>query len=305
MVDIGEFPDKNANCERKAQPISGFGVILGASKAPVSRNSGMDHLKKGVMIKPLQTFLAEIDQGGWSVRSSATDYPENWNIAPHSHEKHQLIYAIEGVMVVRTATSQWTVPPSRGIWMPSGEVHSIRCVGPIKMRSVFVHPDASLDLPTETRAVSVSTLLSELIKVSVDFDFNCDPDSRESRVLRLILDELTILPTLPLNLPQPTDPRINLICTALQRDPGDGSTLSDWSARLSLDAKTIQRRFRKETGMTFGQWRQQARLLLALERIAVGEKIIDIAGELGYDSPSAFTTMFKKQFGKTPSDFFK
>jgi AraC-like DNA-binding protein len=91
----------------------------------------------------------------------------------------------------------------------------------------------------------------------------------------------------------------------LQRDPGDGSTLADWSERLSLDAKTIQRRFRKETGMTFGQWRQQARLLLALERIAVGEKIIDIAGELGYDSPSAFTTMFKKQFGKTPSDFFK
>jgi AraC-like DNA-binding protein len=189
--------------------------------------------------------------------------------------------------------------------MPSGEVHSIRCVGAIKMRSVFVRPDPSLDLPAETRAVSVSALLSELIKVSVDFDVACEPDSREARVLRLILDELTILPTLPLNLPQPADQRINLICSALQRDPGDGSTLSDWSARLSLDAKTIQRRFRKETGMTFGQWRQQARLLLALERIAVGEKIIDIAGELGYDSPSAFTTMFKKQFGKTPSDFFK
>ncbi|MND58963.1 HTH-type transcriptional repressor of iron proteins A [compost metagenome] len=189
--------------------------------------------------------------------------------------------------------------------MPSGVVHWIRCVGPIKMRSVFVHPGACPDLPGETRAVSVSALLSELIKVSVDFDFNCDPDSREARVLRLILDELKILPTLPLNLPQPTDQRINQICRALQQDPGDGSTLSDWSARLNLDAKTIQRRFRKETGMTFGQWRQQARLLLALERIAVGEKIIDIAGALGYDSPSAFTTMFKKQFGKTPSDFFK
>jgi AraC-like DNA-binding protein len=257
------------------------------------------------MIKPLDKFLADIDQGDWDVRSSATDYPENWFIQPHSHEKHQLIYAIEGVMVVHAASSQWTVPPSRGIWMPSGQVHSIRCVGPIKMRSVFVHPDASIGLPAEPRAVSVSALLSELIKVSVDFDFSEQPNAREARVLRLILDELTILPTLPLNLPQPADPRINLICTALQRDPGDGSTLADWSERLSLDAKTIQRRFRKETGMTFGQWRQQARLLLALERIAVGEKIIDIAGELGYDSPSAFTTMFKKQFGKTPSDFFK
>lgn len=123
--------------------------------------------------------------------------------------------------------------------------------------------------------------------------------------MHLILDELAILPALPLSLPQPADLRINRICQALQQEPGDASTVADWSDRLDLDQKTIQRLFRKETGLTFGQWRQQARLLLALERIAVGEKIIDVAIELGYESPSAFTSMFKKQFGKTPSQFFR
>ena len=73
---------------------------------------------------------------------------------------------------------------------------------------------------------------------------------------------------------------------------------------LSLDVKTIQRLFMKETGMTFGQWRQQARLLRALELLADGEKIIDIALRLGYDSPGAFATMFRKHFGQTPSQFF-
>ncbi|MNH36152.1 Regulatory protein SoxS [compost metagenome] len=72
-----------------------------------------------------------------------------------------------------------------------------------------------------------------------------------------------------------------------------------------MDEKTIQRLFRKETGMTFGQWRQQARLMQALERIALGERIIDVAGALGYDSPSAFASMFKRQFGTTPSQFFR
>jgi methylphosphotriester-DNA--protein-cysteine methyltransferase len=43
----------------------------------------------------------------------------------------------------------------------------------------------------------------------------------------------------------------------------------------------------KETGMTFGQWRQQARLLRALELLATGEKVIDVALALGYESPSA------------------
>lgn len=123
--------------------------------------------------------------------------------------------------------------------------------------------------------------------------------------MHLILDELALLPALPLSLPLPAEPRIHRICLALQDEPGDASTVADWSERLGLDQKTIQRLFRKETGMTFGHWRQQARLLLALERIAVGGKVIDIALELGYESPSAFTSMFKKQFGKTPSHFFR
>lgn len=251
-------------------------------------------------------FLAEIDASPWLVSSSATDYPLNAVIEPHLHQnKHQLIYAIEGVMVVTSALNQWTVPPSRGVWVPRGQLHSIRCVGEVKMRSVFVQPDSLPDMPDECRAVSISPLLSELIRTAVSIIQPYATDSREARVMRLILDEFKVLPTLPLHLPQPAEPRLRAICDRLQDDPGDGSTLADWSTRLDLDEKTIQRLFRKSTGMTFGQWRQQARLLLALERIALGEKIIDIAGELGYESPSAFTTMFKKQFGTTPSQFFK
>jgi AraC-like DNA-binding protein len=257
------------------------------------------------MFRPIDEHVREIDAAAWRVSSSANDYPADWHIPPHSHNKHQLIYAIAGVMVVHAALHQWTVPPSRGIWMPSGQEHAIRCIGQVKMRSVFVQPDDSLDLPNETKAVSISPLLSELIQTSIGIAEPYPSNSREARVMNLILDELKILPTLPLHLPQPTDPRVAIICASLQDNPGDNATLADWSARLHLDEKTIQRLFQKGTGMTFGQWRQQARLLQALERIAVGERIIDVAGALGYESPSAFATMFKKQFGVTPSQFFR
>ncbi|REN14033.1 AraC family transcriptional regulator, partial [Mycobacterium tuberculosis] len=73
---------------------------------------------------------------------------------------------------------------------------------------------------------------------------------------------------------------------------------------LGVDVKTIQRLCARELGMTFGQWRQQARLLRALEQLAHGEKVIDVALSLGYASPSAFTAMFKKRFGQLPSQFF-
>ena len=122
--------------------------------------------------------------------------------------------------------------------------------------------------------------------------------------MRLILDELRALPVLPLHLQMPADARLRRICEALQGRLDDDSTLADWAERLAVDVKTIQRLFARETGMTFGQWRQQARLLRALELLATGEKVIAVALALGYDSPSAFATMFRKQFGLTPSQFF-
>jgi AraC-like DNA-binding protein len=122
--------------------------------------------------------------------------------------------------------------------------------------------------------------------------------------MSLLLDELQALPVLPLHLPQPNDPRLRRICARLLDHPVDGSTLADWAERLEVDVKTIQRLFARETGMTFGQWRQQARLLRALEKLASGDKIIDIALSLGYESPSAFAAMFRRQFGEPPSAFF-
>ncbi len=57
--------------------------------------------------------------------------------------------------------------------------------------------------------------------------------------------------------------------------------------------------------MSFGQWRQQLRLLRGLEGLATGDRLIDLRLELGDDSPSAFTAMFKRQFGQPPSQFFR
>jgi AraC-like DNA-binding protein len=130
------------------------------------------------------------------------------------------------------------------------------------------------------------------------------PGTRDGRIMDLILDEVRVLPVLPLHLHMPSDVRLLRICELLQQQLDDRSTMADWARRLAVDVKTIQRLFVKETGMTFGQWRQQARLLRALELLATGEKVIGVALALGYDSPSAFATMFRKQFGQTPSQFF-
>jgi AraC-like DNA-binding protein/quercetin dioxygenase-like cupin family protein len=254
--------------------------------------------------KPLTQVLQEIDAASAPVTGRATDYPKGWIIAPHAHAKHQLIYAVRGVMAVQALAGRWVVPPTRAIWMVAGMTHEIRCIGEVHMRSLLVAPDAAPDLPGVTRAVGISPLLRELIRAAMDVQQPYAPATRDGRVMRLILDELRALPVLPLHLQMPVDPRLVQICDLLRQRLADSSTMADWGRRLAVDVKTIQRLFVKETGMTFGQWRQQARLLRALELLATGEKVIDVAFALGYGSPGAFATMFRKQFGETPSQFF-
>lgn len=252
----------------------------------------------------LSVALQEIDAAPCPVTGRATDYPASWHIAPHAHAKHQLIYAVQGVMVVQSEAGRWVVPPTRAIWMRAGMTHEIRCIGEVHMRSLLVAPDAAPRLLDATQAVGISPLLRELIRAAMEVRQPYAPATRDGRVMRLILDELRALPVLPLHLQMPSDPRLLQICSLLQQAPDDASTMADWAQRLAVDVKTIQRLFLKQTGMTFGQWRQQARLLRALELLAMGEKVIDVALAMGYESPSAFATMFRKQFDQTPSQFF-
>lgn len=254
---------------------------------------------------PLQQTLHEIESSTSPITCRVTNYLPNTVIEPHAHGKHQLVYAIQGVMVVQVPNGVWIVPPTRAIWMPAGTQHSIRCVGAIHMRSLFVRPDAASGLPQVAQAVGISSLLRELILAAAEVELPYAPKSRDGRLMRLLLDELHALPVLPLHLPQPADVRLRTICARIQHEPDDVSTLADWAEQLDVDVKTIQRLFARETGMTFGQWRQQARLLNALERLAQGEKVLDVALALGYDSPSAFAAMFRRQFGQTPSSFFR
>ncbi len=249
---------------------------------------------------PLTDVLEQVESTSSPVTCRATDYRRGWEVEEHSHSRHQLIYAINGVMAVRTQTGHWVVPPSRGLWVPAGMTHAIRCIGQVQMRSLFVRQDAAARLPRECNAVGISPLLRELIRAAVDIAHPYTANSRDGRLMRLLLDELHVLPVLPLHLPMPADSRVLLICRTLERELGDSSTLAAWAQRLQVDVKTIQRLFVAETGMTFGRWRQQARLLRALELLASGWKVIDIALELGYDSPGAFSTMFKRQFGEAP-----
>ena len=124
-----------------------------------------------------------------------------------------------------------------------------------------------------------------------------------TRLIAVLVDEVLMLESPPLHLPAPRDPRLRSITDVLVDDPSDPRGPSEWSKMVGASERTLARLFVKETGMGFREWRQQLRLLKAIERLAGGEDVTSVALDLGYRSPSAFIAMFKRVLGETPGRY--
>lgn len=242
---------------------------------------------------------------GAVMKAMAVDYPDKFFIAPHSHSCAQLLYAIKGVMRIEADGGAWIVPPTRGVWLQSEVLHQIRMYGEVSMRTIFVDPTAAPQLPSTSCVLDVTPLMRELIIAAADADLSDSLDVRNSHLTQLLLHELRAMPVLPLYLPMPCDRRLRELCDELMRMPDSTLTMDKWAAQLHMSIRTLQRLFQSETGMRLGEWRRQARLLHALEQLAVGERILNVALDHGYKSQSAFTAMFKRHFGVPPSVFYK
>jgi len=241
-----------------------------------------------------------------TIRCQRQRYPDGTVIPEHRHDYHQLLYAKQGLLVVHSPLGRWVVPPTRAIWMPVGTTHSSRCVGDVEQRNVSIEVDAvDPGLPSVPTAVEVGALLRQLLQSAEEVTYPYAQDSRDGRLMRLIVDELKTVAVLPLHLPSPVDTRLVAICSHIAGHLDDRTTLADWAGQTGLHLKTIQRLFMRELGMTFGQWRQRSRLLAGLEQLASGVSVIDVALALGYDSPSAFSAMFRRHFGLSPSAYFR
>ncbi|MFT3847384.1 MAG: helix-turn-helix transcriptional regulator [Propionivibrio sp.] len=222
----------------------------------------------------------------------------------HSHPRAQLIYAGSGVMRVETDAGCWIVPPVRGVWIPANTGHRVIMLGPVEMRTLYIRPDAAPGLPESCCLLEVSPLLRALILALIDEPLNYDMNGRGGQIAALALSELRFLKIPALHLPMPGEPRLHRLCESLVANPESRDTLETLAEQQATSSRTLARQFQRETGMSFRQWRQQARLVEALGHLAGGMPISLVADKLGYRSASAFTAMFKRTLGVEPRRYF-
>ncbi|MBS0848798.1 helix-turn-helix transcriptional regulator [Citrobacter sp. JGM124] len=234
----------------------------------------------------------------------ACDYPHGAQEPWHSHDCAQLLHTLSGVVRVETGHGHWVVPPSRGVWLPAGTRHRLQMTGNVAARTLFIDPLARADLPSVCQVVQVSALLRELIINALILPERYQAGSREERIYELILDEIRVMGVLPFNLPEPQSAGLLALCRQIQAHPGRIWTTAQAAEQICVSERTLLRHFRQQTGLAFSEWVRRARLMEALSLLAQGQSVIRVALELGYENPGAFSAMFRRTLGVSPSDYF-
>ncbi|MZI94183.1 helix-turn-helix domain-containing protein [Vibrio sp. CAIM 722] len=221
----------------------------------------------------------------------------------HQHQHGQLVYALKGGVRCQLPQSTLIVPPQCAVWIPSGVMHSIHTTANAQVCYLFIHPSVS-SLPKAGCTLSIAPLVRELILNLSMQPHQYSPDSALGRKALVLLEELAQMPIEHLSLVTPDEPRLQKIAKHLFNHPADRRTLAEWGTKVAMSERSLARLFKHETGMTFGRWRQQLHLIIAMHQLSNDSSVQSVADYLGYQSVTAFITMFKKAVGKPPAQYF-
>ncbi|NMO01932.1 helix-turn-helix transcriptional regulator [Gordonia sp. TBRC 11910] len=219
-------------------------------------------------------------------------------IAPHRHDRHQLIYPSSGIIAVTTDAGTWVTPPDRAIWIPAFANHGHRFYGRTEFHCVAINPALDPFNSDGPVVVAVTPLLRELI-------IECSlpatrPDEETSRLVAVLVDRLRRSPDAALRLPVARDPRLANACAIVVDDLSRVHSLAELGHMVGAGERTLSRLFRNEFGMTYPQWRTQARLHRALIALAEGRTVTDVATVCGWATPSAFIDVYRRAFSHSP-----
>lgn len=225
------------------------------------------------------------------------------NAGWHSHDFGQLISADKGSMYVGTPDRVLLLSPAMAVWIPPDTQHWLRYGSENVMRYVDVSRAEAKRLGGACRVFAMTPLLGALFKATMPGEMEIKTHKHIGALYGLLRHEILMARDVPLFLVMPQDKRIRRFAEAALDDPGIVRSVETWLSDAPASRKTIERLFVSETGMPPSRWLRQARVLHALSLLASGQKVTTVALEMGYESSSAFSYMFRQTLGVSPREF--
>ena len=101
--------------------------------------------------------------------------------------------------------------------------------------------------------------------------------------------------------------KVKAIQIFLSENPEQNFTQEELAGKFMIPETTMKRCFKSVFGMSIGSWLLQYRMNLAAVMLRQEKKltVTEIAGRVGYDSPSKFARAFRKVMGMAPGEYRK
>jgi len=218
----------------------------------------------------------------------------------HQHEDGQFFILLRGAAAFITADGERVMTADRPCWVPPNANHGVSSRGNVAGISVFVPVELCANLPDHICILKGSDFIVQLANRMLQVN---DDVSRRQHLWMVLADELRTAERDDFYLPSPQDTRLRELTELLAHNPSDSRGLEDWAHAINMSQRSLVRKFRSETGMSFVEWRQRARILLAIKLLGEGESVTQVALHVGYDSLSAFIAVFRQLTGVAPSQY--
>jgi AraC-like DNA-binding protein len=254
----------------------------------------------------MATRLADMRHGG-PARAGTFGYrgrpaATGW----HAHDLHQLEYSLHGAVELETETARYLLPPQQAVWIPAGITHQTTVRHAVSTLSVFFHPELISQAGDRVRIIAAPALIREMLLYGLRWPIDRERDDAIADAFFVALANLvadSLEHETPLQLPNSTDPVIAALM-AYTNENLDSATPAGAAAAAGISERTLRRKFPVATGMNWSTYLTQSRLLRAMALLANdGPTVLQVAGEVGFESHSAFTRAFAAYTGQTPTAY--
>lgn len=235
-------------------------------------------------------------------------FSDDW----HSHQMGQLIFVEKGLQYLHAADRTYLLPSQHCAWIPPGLLH--RTSSPIKqvyLRCIFMSKTPDHSFFKELNIFHTSKVLREMILFSEQWSRLQEEEALEQDFIKVLIGilPLTFNKALPLVLPVPREPRIAKMIDYLTQCVDEGGMvinelkIPDVAAKFNLSARTMERLFKQDIGITVAGYLKLYKMIKAVELLSSsGETVKSVSMKVGYDSVSTFSNTFQQVLGLRPQE---
>ncbi len=255
---------------------------------------------------PGSAQLVELRRGGRARAGSYLYEGSQLVTGWHSHDLHQIQYAIGGVVEVETARAHYLLPPQQAAWIPVGLEHQATMTSDVRSVAVMFQPELLPAVDSRARIIVVSPLIRQMMIYALRWPIgrpDSDPvsDGFFATLGHLVFEALDH--EAPLSLPT-SDNAIVSAAMDYTKAHLSHATAAEVSRAVAVSERTLRRQFDTAIGMSWRTYLLHARMLRAMALlVSPSEPVQKTASTVGFDSLSAFTRAFTKFCGETPSSY--